>query len=225
MGAMKRFALSLAALGVIGSSAFAVSTVHAYQPVDAEELLADPDEVALGGTFEAVVKGCFPGEPGESGEEVLFIDLGADPDLVAVGVCELPAFEARVTFEAPTEPGTYRIVALLPEQDPDDLSGRPTRFLEAFYLVTDQVIDLGGGAAGGEVDGGAVVVTTGGSDDNWPNFLSSAGFYRVFLALLGLMAGIFFVWLWRRRREDERVGATYGAGAMPPPDPSNPSMA
>jgi hypothetical protein len=221
MGGMKRLGLILVALGTVCLGASAGGSAQAYQPVEAERLFADPETSAPGATFDAVLEECFPGE------RVFFLNLGEFPYQFAQATCDLVNYEARVSFQAPEEVGEYRIVAFLfaEESDNPDIPDRPNRILEAFYFVEDTTVDLVPFPGGGGIDSGAAVTPTGGSGDIWPSFMSSAAFYRTFFTLLAMMVGGFFVWLWRRRREDERLVGTYRPSAMPPPDPGTPSMA
>jgi hypothetical protein len=219
LGGMKRLALTLVALGVVGSSAFVVGAAQAYQPVEDEIFYAFPDTVALGGTFDAVVENCFPGEL------VVFFNFGVTPNDSDTDTCDLTTFTASVTFQAPLEVGEYEIGAFLDEgtSENPDIPDRPFRFLRADYTVVEDPLVIVPGS--GDVEDGPTAMSVGGSGGIWPSFMSSAGFYRTFLALFALIAGIFFVVLWRRRREDERLEGAYVPGGMPPADPSNPSLA
>lgn len=218
MGGMKRLVLTIVALGVAVSCALVAGPVQAYQPVEDEILFADPETSAPGAPFDAVIEHCFPGE------QVVFFNFGTDPDQSAVDICDETTYTARVTFQAPDDIGDYEIGAFLAAETSDnpDIPDRPYRFLRAMYFVEDVTFPID---TEGSPDGDSTAISTVGSGDIWPSFLSSAGFYRTFLGLLALLAGIFFVFLWRRRREDERIEGTGPAGTMPPPDPATPSIA
>ena len=219
---MKRLALFLGALGVIGFSVFASGSVEAYQPVEDEIFFADPFVNLPESSFDAVVEGCFPGE------QVVFFNTGPDPDESAVDTCDTVTFEARVTFQAPVDEGEYNLYAYLAAEESTnpDIPDRPSRLLQTTYIVDEDIIILDPGDGGiGLGDGAVAFTSTSGSGVVWPSFLSLAGFYRTFLALLALMAGIFFVLLWRRRREEEEQVQSYAGGHMPPPESSTPTLA
>ena len=236
MGGMKRLAVTIAALGVVWLSASAVGPVEAYQPVDDEEFTVSPDQGAPEYEFTATLLNCFPGETVIFSIAVPSWMPPAPPvppeapdviESVSVDCPSVGALQVDHVFNAPIDFETYPVTAFMAaEDDPNpDIPDRPDRLLVEYINVCDPCVPLGGGSGGGEIGGGAAVIVTSGSSDIWPSFMSSAPFYRTFLALLALMAGIFFVWLWRRRREDERLTGTYRPGPMAPPDPGTPSLA
>lgn len=227
MGDMKRFALAVGVLGVVCFSAFASGTAQAqvrprpqpsYPPGSTLTLVADPDEVAPNGTFDAVLTGCFPGET------VTFYNLW--PSQTAQDICDATTYTASVPFNATTTTGTRYIVAYIPAlNSPDpEVPDFPPRFLVATYQVRANLALIATPGAGGGGTGSSTVSTSS-STDSWPSFAASWAIVRTFLALLALIAGIFFVLFWRRRREDEEQNRVYGASAIPPPDPSTPSLA
>ena len=222
MGGMKRLALALGAFGTVWFSAFPSGTAQAvqpsYPPGSTLTLVADPDEVAPNGTFDAVLTGCFPGET------VTFYNLW--PDQTAQDVCDATTYTASVPFNATTTTGTRYIVAYIPSlNSPDpEIPDFPPRFIVATYHVVTTIALISTPGAGGGGTGSSTVSTSS-SGDWWPNFAASLAIVRTFLALLALIAGIFFVVLWRRRREDEQQAQSYGGSAIPPPDPSTPSLA
>ena len=63
------------------------------------------------------------------------------------------------------------------------------------------------------------------SGDWWPSFLSSSAILRTFLGLLALLAGIFFVLAWRRRRDEEEQTQPYPGRIIPPTDPPTATLA
>ena len=63
------------------------------------------------------------------------------------------------------------------------------------------------------------------SGDWWPSFLSSSAILRTFLGLLALLAGIFFVVAWRRRRDEEEQTRPYPGRIIPPTDPPTATLA
>ena len=141
MGDMKRFALALGVLGVVCFSAFASGTAQAqvqprpqpsYPPGSTLTLVADPDEVAPNGTFDAVLTGCFPGET------VTFYNLW--PSQTAQDICDATTYTASVPFNATTTTGTRYIVAYIPAlNSPDpEVPDFPPRFLVATYQVRGQ---------------------------------------------------------------------------------------
>jgi hypothetical protein len=241
MSGMKRLALALAVFGAVCLGASAGGSVQAYQPVDAEEFTVAPQQGPPGYEFTETLVNCFPGETVTLAIAVPgWIPPGDPPapqipptgsDLIASVDKECPesgALQVSHIFTAPTVPETYPVTAFMAaEDDPNpDIPDRPDRLLSDYITVCDPCIGIGGEGGSGESAGAVVAVTsTGGSSDIWPSFMSSASFYRTFFALLALMVGGFFVWLWRRRREDERLVGNYRPSAMPPPDPNSPSMA
>ena len=170
--------------------------------MEAEEFFADPVLDPPSGFFEAIVTGCFPGE------QVVFFNFGVSPVDVIADTCDTTNFEASVTFQAPADEGEYNLFAFLAAETSSnpDIPDRPNRLLNTTYIVDADVIVVTGGDGAGSASAEALgrpSLATAGTGDRWPDFLTSVGFYRTFLALLALLVGIFFVWLWRRRREDE----------------------
>ncbi len=241
MVGMKRLALTLAAFGIACLGASAVGSVEAYQPVDAEEFTVAPQQGAPGYQVTETLVNCFPGEtvtlsiaaftwvPPAGPPAPQIPPTGSDLIASVDKVCpDSGGLQVSHTFTAPTVPETYPVTAFMAaEDDPNpDIPDRPDRLLFDYITVCDPCIGIGGDVGSGELTGGVTAVAlTDTSGDIWPSFMSSAPFYRTFLALLALMVGGFLVWLWRRRREDERLVGDYRSSAMPPPDPNSPSMA
>lgn len=239
---MKRFALLVVAASVVGAVALPNANVHAYGPADPETLVVTPQQGRPGFEFTETVLNCFPGEPvilavavaawsPPQDDEPLVPPSGADVIDRAVEACpEVGALQVSSRFTAPNEVGIYPVIAFMaagtgPTADVPD---RPVRLLAEYIEVCNTCIPLqsiGGFTTGGNLDPGADVVTTGGAGDGLPSFLSSIAFYRTFLALLAVIVGFFLVWLWRQRREDERLSGTYGASGMAAADPGKPWMA
>lgn len=220
MGGMKRIALVFGALGMVCFAALAGGSAHAQQPSYPPglglTLVADPDEVETNGVFQAILTGCFPGET------VTFSNIG--PFQRAQDVCSDTTYTASVEFTASATTGTRFISAYIPplnSTDPD-VPDLPPRLVVARYSVVTTIVVVP--APGNGDDTWTSVVSSTSSTDFWPSFLSSSAILRIFLGLLALLAGIFFVVLWRRRKDDEELQAPRGQ-VVPPTEPPRPTLA
>lgn len=239
---MKRFAQLLVASSILGVSAFAGTAAHAYGPSDPEELIVSPQRGTPEFEFTATLVSCFPGESVTLAiaESTWEPPPPEDPQVPPTGTnlfdsvveqCPVEgALQVSHSFRAPDKFLIYPVIAFMAaEDDPNpDIPDRPVRLLVDFIQVCETCVPLegiGSPTSGGNFSSGADVITTGGAGDIWPSFLSSAAFYRTFLALLALMVGFFLVWLWRQRREDERIGGHGRYVPLSPRDPDNPWMA
>ena len=98
---MKKIALILTALGVLLVGAGVSNTAAAYPVGETTDIVTNVPTVIPGGTFNATVTNCLPGET------VVFVFEGVSRSVT----CDPTTLQASFPFVAPTTPGTYQVCA------------------------------------------------------------------------------------------------------------------
>ncbi len=149
--------LMVAVATVLGVFALgSAGTVGAYPPGQTSVITTNVPSVVVGGTFNATVNNCLPGET------VTFTFEGA----TATATCDPTTLQSSVPFTAPNTPGTYQVCATVTGAGADVPAGvtRPRTIcttIEVTSLATPPVNSPGGGLAGTGSDGLGATATGG----------------------------------------------------------------
>jgi len=98
---MKKLALILTALGALLVGAGMSNTAAAYPPGETTDIITNVPTINTGGSFNATVTNCLPGET------VTFIFEGVERSVT----CDPNTLQASFPFVAPMAPGTYQVCA------------------------------------------------------------------------------------------------------------------
>jgi hypothetical protein len=120
---MRKLLLTVTALCTLLIGAGVASPAAAYPPGAVLELVLSREVGPPGFAFNAVIRGCFPGES---------VDFRLDNGAPVRAICSATTFQASVPFNGPPTPGPYAITATLLGVLPEGAENRP-------LVVTDSI--------------------------------------------------------------------------------------
>jgi LPXTG-motif cell wall-anchored protein len=123
---MRKLVLVITALCTVLIGAGAANPVAAYPPGAQVVLDLDLKIGPPGFAFNAVVRGCFPGES---------VDFRFNNGAPVRAICDSTTFQALASFVAPTEVGSYSLTATLLGGVPGQQSSRPLVLTDGVTVV------------------------------------------------------------------------------------------